>query len=384
MTVQDKIIWMESIRGRNHPLSLFRGWLDEYLPEYTALNLIQVGGTNGKGSTCQWLNFILEKEGYKVGVFTSPHLISHTERIRVNSENISFERWEMIFDKYEQLFKEKEFTMFEMDLFMAVAYFIAERIDWGIIEVGMGGRLDATTALNYKATLITNIGKDHMEYLGETLHDIAIEKSGIFKPDVPAIAYDTTFFSVMEEQALQKHTSLVVADYDLSRYDLSKLPAYQRENLTLALSALEMLHLLKPAVVQEVINSFVWEGRFMVVREDPLLIVDGAHNVPGIQALIRSLKGFHGTIYFSALKEKEVDRMIRILFEFDSDLVLVHFDSYRVCDIEGMAQRFGLPCITFEEMKYELDHTQGDSLVCGSLYFIGDVLKWVEKSRNHK
>ncbi|GJM58906.1 dihydrofolate synthase [Erysipelotrichaceae bacterium OPF54] len=363
---------------------MFRGWLDEYLPEYTALNLIQVGGTNGKGSTCQWLNFILEKEGYKVGVFTSPHLISHTERIRVNSENISFERWEMIFDKYEQLFKEKEFTMFEMDLFMAVAYFIAERIDWGIIEVGMGGRLDATTALNYKATLITNIGKDHMEYLGETLHDIAIEKSGIFKPDVPAIAYDTTCFSVMEEQALQKHTSLVVADYDLSRYDLSKLPAYQRENLTLALSALEMLHLLKPAVVQEVINSFVWEGRFMVVREDPLLIVDGAHNVPGIQALIRSLKGFHGTIYFSALKEKEVDRMIRILFEFDSDLVLVHFDSYRVCDIEGMAQRFGLPCITFEEMKYELDHTQGDSLVCGSLYFIGDVLKWVEKSRNHK
>ena len=104
MTIQDKIHWMESIRGKNHPLSQFQVWLDRYLPSYHTLKLIQVGGTNGKGSTCQWLNLILEKEGYKVGLFTSPHLVSHSERIRINGIDISEKDWEHIFDQYFSFF----------------------------------------------------------------------------------------------------------------------------------------------------------------------------------------------------------------------------------------------------------------------------------------
>ncbi len=100
MTVQEKIYWMENQRGKNHPLPVFRAWLDKALPRHRQLKLIQVGGTNGKGSTCQWLSSLLEKAGYRTGVFTSPHLISHTERIRVGRTPISLEAWETIFDRY--------------------------------------------------------------------------------------------------------------------------------------------------------------------------------------------------------------------------------------------------------------------------------------------
>lgn len=376
MTIQDKIHWMESIRGKNHPLSQFQVWLDRYLPSYHTLKLIQVGGTNGKGSTCQWLNLILEKEGYKVGLFTSPHLVSHSERIRINGIDISEKDWERIFDQYFSFFEQEHLTMFEMDLFIAIAYFLEQKIEIGIIEVGMGGRLDATTALDYIATLITNIGKDHMEYLGSTLPEIAKEKAGIFKKDTLALVYDTTYFSVMEQVAFEHGTSLLAADHDLSRYDISKLPKYQIENLVLALSALEELHLLKPAVVQDVIDTFTWEGRFTVLRENPLLIVDGAHNVPGMLALIRSLKDFHGVIYFSALKEKETQAMIELLLQLDQELVLVEFESERLCDLEQLAKRFHLKTISFEEMKNQLENTEKNALICGSLYFIGEVIGW--------
>lgn len=377
MTVQEKIYWMENQRGKNHPLPVFRAWLDKALPRHRQLKLIQVGGTNGKGSTCQWLSSLLEKAGYRTGVFTSPHLISHTERIRVGRTPISLEAWETIFDRYAAFFQENKLTMFEMDLFMAIAYFLEQDIQYGIIEVGMGGRLDATTALDYLATLITNVGMDHMEYLGNSLNAIAKEKAGIFKEGTLAIAYDTTCFAVMEEEALARRTSLLVADYDVSRFDLSKLAAYQRDNLILALSALEQLRLLKPAVIQPVIDDYQWAGRFMLLRQQPKLIVDGAHNVPGIRALVRSLPVFQGEIYFSALKEKEIDAMLQILASLEQPITLVHFDSTRLCDLDALQACYGLPCIDVTALMTRLQNTEKDTLVCGSLYFVGDVLaRW--------
>ena len=155
-------------------------WLDEYLPEHKSLKKIQVAGTNGKGSTCKWLSMFLQSEDYKTGMFTSPHLISHTERIQIDSKDISLEDWERIYDTWDTFFEEKQLTMFEMDLWMALVYFIEQNVDVAIIEVGLGGRLDATTSLDYMATLITNVGLDHQEFLGDTLEQIAYEKSGIF------------------------------------------------------------------------------------------------------------------------------------------------------------------------------------------------------------
>ncbi|WP_305204659.1 bifunctional folylpolyglutamate synthase/dihydrofolate synthase [Dubosiella newyorkensis] len=374
MVIQDKIKYIEAKRGRNHPLFMFRNWLDEKVPSHRELKLIQVGGTNGKGSTCQWLNLFLRKEGFRTGMFTSPHLVSHLERIQVDGSWIEASEWERIYDRYADFFEEEQLTMFEIDLFMAIVYFVEQKVDYGIIEVGMGGRLDATTALDYIATLITNVGMDHTEYLGTTLSQIAKEKAGIFKESTLAIAYDTTCFSVMEEEAFRKRTSLLVADYDLSNLDTSALPAYQRENLVLALSCLRQLKLLKPYSIQSVIDSFSWLGRCTVLRKDPLVLLDGAHNMPGIEALIRSLSSFEGVIYFSVLKEKESDKMIKRILKWNTNVVLVRFEEERLADLDVLHAHYRIPTIDFEDMIDRLKGAKTSTLICGSLYFVGKVL----------
>ena len=375
MNVQDKITKMESARGKNHPLAQFRKWLDEDLPAHTSLKKIQVGGTNGKGSTCQWMRSILQKEGYRVGMFTSPHLISHTERIRINEECISLTDWQRIYDQYVDLFESRHMTMFEMDLWMAIAYFIEQKVDYALIEVGMGGRLDATTSLDYLATLITNVGKDHTEFLGETLEQIAFEKAGIFQVNALAYTSEISCFSILNQEAKKKGIFLREAQYDLSRLDMSRLALYQRENLQLALSTLEGLNLLDVRVIQDVIDTFGWDGRFMKVHSNPDVIVDGAHNVPGIQALVQSACGFQGHIYFSVLKEKQAHLMIDLLKTLKCTITLVHFDSYRLYPLSELEEEYHLPVIDFEELMMVLKAPEEDCLVCGSLYFVGDVLK---------
>ena len=375
MNVQDKITKMESARGKNHPLAEFRSWLDAYLPAHKQMKKIQIGGTNGKGSTCQWMHLILQKEGYRVGMFTSPHLVIHTERIQMQGENISLDDWQRIYDQYEPLFIEKKMTMFEMDLWMAIAYFIEQKADYALIEVGMGGRLDATTALDYEATIVTNVGKDHTEFLGDTVEKIAVEKAGIFKPGSLAITSEVACFDILKEEACRKGVVLHAADYDLSNLNLSHLAAYQSSNLQLALTTLSLLGLLRFDGLDEVIASFVWNGRFMKVKENPDVIVDGAHNVPGIQALVKSAQGFHGHIYFSVLKEKDAQTMIEILESLQCPITLVHFDSYRLYDLHELEKQFGMRVIDFDQLMAVLKAPEQDCLVCGSLYFVGDVLK---------
>ena len=375
MNVQEKIQKMESARGKNHPLSMFRAWLDAYVPDYKKLKMIQIGGTNGKGSTCQWMNRILQKEGFKVGMFTSPHLVTHQERIRINERLIPLEDWERIYDRYVRLFEEKHMTMFEMDLWMALVYFVEQEVDYALIEVGMGGRLDATTALDYIAKAITNVGKDHMEFLGNTVEEIAVEKAGIFRENIPVYTSERRCFEVLKQEAVKVKTPLYLAEYDLTGLDLSSVASYQKENLRLALSILEGLKLLDSSVLPGVISSFNWDGRFMVLRKHPLLLVDGAHNMPGIQALVSSLSAFSGHIYFSVLKEKEAEDMINLLKTLKCPITLVDFDSYRLYDLTELKKRFELEIIEFEELIDLLQTTNENSLVCGSLYFVGDVLK---------
>lgn len=387
MNVQDKIKKMENKKGKNHDLVLFRKWLDEYLPEHKSLKKIQVAGTNGKGSTCKWLSMFLQSEDYKTGMFTSPHLVSHMERIQIDSKDISLEDWERIYDTWDAFFEEKQLTMFEMDLWMALVYFIEQNVDVAIIEVGLGGRLDATTSLDYMATLITNVGLDHQEFLGDTLEQIAYEKSGIFKPN--AIALTTE-----KDPACQKVMELV-ADYlnvmlgfvslsDISKtkdgYKIvyngvdyfAKIPEYQIDNMILALETLFVLgYSISSKHIQEVLDNFNWLGRFSVLREDPYVLVDGAHNVPGIKALVNEIQSFDGTIYFSVLKEKDASDMIEELKKLTKDIVLVRFDTDRLYPLEHL----GLPIIEFDELETTIKNTKENILLCGSLYFVGDVLK---------
>lgn len=385
MNVEEKIKKMENCRGKNHDLLEFRGWLSESLPEHVLLKKIQVAGTNGKGSTSIWLRDLLMKKGYKVGVFTSPHLIHHTERIRVNHTCISLQDWQRIYDQYEDIFDSHHMTMFEMDLWMSIAYFIEQKVDYCIIEAGMGGRLDATTALDYKACLITNVGLDHTEYLGDTVEQIAYEKSGIFKPGTYALTTESKpeCQKVMELVADYMKTPLCFVDCqetDVLRWNgmtfhLSP-PLYQAKNLALALETLSALNIwLEENEIQDVIDHFHWDGRFMQLRKDPLILLDGAHNVHGISALIHSLPNFKGKIYFSVLKEKDAVHMLELLKTVSLDITLVEISSSRLYPLKQL----GYPIISVDELIKQLYHTNTDCLLCGSLYFVGEVLeKWKE------
>lgn len=366
---------MENKRGRNHDLNQFRSWLHEKGIRYQNCKMIQVAGTNGKGSTSMWLQKMLQKKGYTVGLFTSPHLVDHRERIRVNDYLISQNDWIDIYIRYASFFEERAMTMFEIDLWMAVVYFVEKDVDWAIIEVGLGGQRDATTALDYQATLITNIGLDHQEYLGDTIQDVARAKAGIFKKDVPALTTERKeeCIEVFQKQARLVKTSLkIVPKSEFGNYDWNGLPTYQKENFALALSTLEILgFILTSEQLQSIIKDFQWAGRFMVLRKEPLVLLDGAHNVHGIQALIDSLQNFKGRIYFSALKEKDAPKMISMLQMLGCPITLVDFDSYRLYPLEDLE----LPIISMEQLDTIIKTTQSSILLCGSLYFVGDILK---------
>lgn len=387
MEVQDKILEMESVRGRNHDLLLFREWLDTYLPEHRYLNKIQVGGTNGKGSTSKWLTTFLKNAGFTTGMFTSPHLVSHMERIQVDQENISLADWERIYDTWYNFFKEKQMTMFEMDLWMALVYFIEKKVNVAILEVGMGGRLDATTALDYQATLITNVGMDHKEYLGDTIEQIAFEKSGIFKPNAIALTTETNPVcqKVMEQvadymdvmlgfvtmPAVQKTGAGYEFMYDGTTYCV-QVPEYQLNNMILALEALMVLgYPLTKEGIERSLKEFTWLGRFTVLKEEPLVLIDGAHNVPGITALVKSLSSFDGHIYFSVLKEKEAAEMLSILKTLVCPITLVSIESERMFPLETL----GLPIVSVDTVVEKIKTTEEKMLLCGSLYFVGEVFE---------
>lgn len=387
MNVEDKIKKMENKRGKNNDLVLFREWLDKYLPEHKNLKKIQVAGTNGKGSTCKWLSMFLHSEDYKTGMFTSPHLVSHVERIQIDSKNISLEDWERIYDAWDAFFEEKQLTMFEIDLWMALVYFIEQNVDIAIIEVGLGGRLDATTSLDYMATLITNIGLDHQEFLGDTLEQIAYEKSGIFKSNAVALTTEKNpnCQKVMELVADYLNVMLgFVSLSDITKTEegykivyngmeyFAKIPEYQIDNMILALETLSVLgYSISSKHIQKTLDDFSWLGRFSVLRKEPYVLIDGAHNVPGIKALVNALHTFDGKIYFSVLKEKDASDMIEELKKLTNDIVLVRFDTDRLYPLEHL----GLPIIEFKELEKILKNTKENILLCGSLYFVGDVLK---------
>lgn len=387
MDYKATIQYIETKKGLNHDLNQYRQWLNEQLPDHTQLPKIQVGGTNGKGSTVAWMNQLLSYQGVKTGVFTSPHLVTHRERIRIGKTMISENDWMRIYQQYEAFFEKENLTMFEIDLWMAMAYFLEQKVDIALIEVGLGGRLDATTALDYNLVMITNVGLEHCAILGDTIEQISYEKAGIFKPGYVALTTETkpNAKKVMEQVAGYMGTLLGFVEITFKETDDHQVifewqdhtyvlhpPKYQIYNLSLALEGLNYLgYTLKPDYVQSVIDHFHWAGRFTIARKDPLIILDGAHNKEGIEALVASLGHFDGHIYFSVLKDKKAKEMLNVLETLHCPITLVSMDTVRLYDL----QTLNYPIINEKQLMVELQNTKDRALVCGSLYFIGDFYK---------
>ena len=261
---------------------------------------VHVAGTNGKGSTSHMLASILQEAGYKVGLYTSPHLKDFRERIKINGQLIA-EAFVIDFvQTHQNYFKENQLSFFEMTVGMAFDYFAKQKVDIAIIEVGLGGRLDSTNIITPELSVITNIGLDHTQFLGDTLTKIAVEKGGVIKPEVPCVIGATNAETkvVFESLASQQNSALYYAeDNELCPYETDLLGSYQKENSKTALQAIEVLKsnkwsVPKNAIVQgfkNVVKNTGLQGRWQQLNDKPLTICDTAHNKEGLSYVIPQL-----------------------------------------------------------------------------------------------
>ncbi len=363
------------------------------------LPFVHIAGTNGKGSTAAFLSSILQQAGKKTGMFTSPHLIDFRERIVIKQMGGKEERIskEAVIRLGSQLL-ERDFgvtpTMFDYCLLLAVLYFKEQGCDIAVMETGLGGRLDSTNALGIpRAVLITKIGFDHMDILGSSLSEIASEKAGIIKPQVPV---------VWERQEPEAEQVFVQASQRLGAAyrsiteeeiaDIRNLPRkmqgeYQLENAALAAAGAKILmrqwrlpELLAQKAIRDGIAKAHWAGRMEVLSKDPLFLVDGAHNGHGVRAFSDSLKKLYPGKKFhflmGVLADKDYENMIEELLPLALDFQTVTPESSRALQAEELAETIAekhIPASYVPNLKRALAERLPDTAAFGSLYFIGEV-----------
>ena len=260
---------------------------------------IHVGGTNGKGSTSHMIASILQEAGYKVGLYTSPHLKNFTERIRINGNEVS-RSFVVDFIKENKNFLESQnLSFFEMTVGMAFKYFTEQKVDIAIIEVGLGGRLDSTNIITPEVSVITNIGLDHTQFLGETLPEIAFEKAGIIKENTPVVVGEkqAAVEKVFLEKANALNAEITFASDDANEsFETDLLGDYQKYNAKTAVKAIRSLigfliddNHIKKGLLNVVKNTSL-KGRWQIIDSNPKVICDTAHNKEGLSIVMKQLK----------------------------------------------------------------------------------------------
>ena len=366
------------------------------------LRSIHIAGTNGKGSTTNDIRSILQAAGYKVGSFTSPFMITHLDRIRINNQDIREEAFLGITNRYYDSWMEWDLSMFEIDMCIAVFYYLEEQVDFCVFETGLGGRKDATNILQPLVSVITNIGMDHMEFLGDTLEKIAKEKAGIVKEGIDLITAEDKECCL---QVFQKHTASAHAqcikageisniqetadglsfDYgnvkDVALYGKAR---YQCRNAALAIEVCLYLQRQGHIRLTEVqlrtgLHQAVWIGRFETISKEPLIILDGAHNADGIHALCETLKQMEDVqVLFSVLKDKNFEAMLQELETVCGEILVVPFYNERALDVRLLEGRKHIHLM--ESYERAIPHALQKVkplVITGSLYFISDVRKYL-------
>lgn len=362
-----------------------------------SLKIIHIAGTNGKGSTTNYIRSILEQEGYKVGTFTSPHLIKHHDRFRVNGHFISDEKLLELINRSYPYWNQYDITMFEIDVLIATWYFIDEQVDYAIYEVGMGGTFDATNIVTPLASVITNISLDHTGYLGDTVEKIAVEKAGIIKDTGIVVTGEKkesvlTIFKTKAKREIYEVKELDILGhtnrhlkmgYRGNVINLLSYASYQAKNAALAfevchqLNKQNLIQISKESIIKG-LSSTQWAGRFEVMSQTPLVIVDGAHNEEGMHQLVMSLQGLPRPIVsvFSALKDKDTFHMMEQLVSISDEVIVTEFNYPRAQSAELLKN--GFDCLVEKDFKKAVQlglEKVGTGTLCitGSLYFISDV-----------
>lgn len=376
------------------------------------INGIHVVGTNGKGSTLNYMRSALNANGYTVGTFTSPYIEVFNERIAVDGKPISDEaiaELATIVRPVSELMEEEtpfgKATEFEIITVMMFVYFgEMHPVDFVIVEAGLGATYDSTNVFNPVMTLLTSIGLDHTEILGDTLIDITRDKAGVIKAGVPLvynIADDHSREHVQgvltekNAKGVEMHRDIIVFHrddefdfkygvYDFENIQLKMIGAHQRENASLAMAALLELKergkvILDLNKMVDAIEETSWSGRIEVLQESPLIIADGAHNNEAVDALVSAMKENYGdkriTVLFSAVKGKPIGPMVDKLNEIADEFKVTEFEFFKARPADEIYEAVSHPRKEkISDYKTFIREFDGEMLlVTGSLYFISDI-----------
>jgi len=356
------------------------------------LKCIHVAGTNGKGSTSHMLSSVLQEAGYNVGLYTSPHLKDFRERIKINGREISEDFVCGFIAKHKSFFEANDMSFFEMSVGLAFDYFAAKKVDIAIIEVGLGGRLDATNIITPLVSVITNIGLDHTQFLGNTLEAIAGEKAGIIKPDVPVVIGEYTEETklVFLAKAEKKNAPIYFASDLIDEIYLSDLVGdYQFHNKKTVQQTISILNnetdfkisieQLKEGLLHVVKNTGL-QGRWQQLGENPKIICDTAHNKHGLEVVMNQLKNeafekLH--IVFGVVNDKDLDSILP-LFPKEAQYYFCHPNSSRALPAEILqseakkhdliGEKYDSVAIAFAEAKKNA--SENDFIYVGGSTFV--------------
>lgn len=362
------------------------------------LKTIHIAGTNGKGSTSHLIAATLQAAGYKTGLYTSPHLVDFRERIRVNGEMIDKD-FVVQFVAQNQAFMEQiRPSFFEAVTALCFAYFAAQKVDYAVIETGLGGRLDSTNVLRPLLSVITNIGLDHTEFLGSTLPQIAFEKAGIIKPKTPVVIGETNPETqpVFEQKAASLLSPIVFADQQAPVLLPCQLKGlYQQKNIQTAGVALQELRKIGVAVPDSALTQGFasvcdltgLRGRWETLQLRPLVICDTGHNSHGITYVAQQLKQMQGQyetlrIVFGMVSDKDVEVVLRLLPR-NAVYYFTQAQTHRAiaaADLLQMGQNAGLQGRAFDSVELAVaqalqeSHPQDLLFMGGSNYVVGEIL----------
>ncbi|MDT8380313.1 MAG: folylpolyglutamate synthase/dihydrofolate synthase family protein [Desulfotignum sp.] len=380
---------------------------------------VHVAGTNGKGSTATYMASILQAAGFKTGIYTSPHLVKFNERICINGQEISDAD---VVDAYEAVnaadIGERNATFFEIATAMAFYHFARENVDWAVIETGMGGRFDATNIIEPSVGVITNLSIEHTQYLGTTIQALAMEKGGIIKSGIPLVTsvHQPSGIRILKQIAREKNAPLYQYKHDFFvRKNPGKptviyrglnlriseiappLPGdHQKENLGMALAACELIfdkykesdsrYQLTPDLVRLGLAGTRWPGRLEVIQQNPLVILDGAHNLKASQVLARylstTLAGRKLTLVIGILDDKPYEAMLRHLLPVACRVIITRAKIDRSLPTQVLAAAakkiFKGPVQVIETVSEAVSHAISSSsekdavCIAGSLYVAGE------------
>ena len=393
---------------------------------------IHVAGTNGKGSVSHMLASVLMQAGYKVGLYTSPHLVDFRERIRINGQMIPQQRVSDFVEQHRDFMQSLQLSFFEMTVGLAFDYFATEQVDVAVVEVGMGGRLDSTNVITPDLCVITNIGFDHTQFLGDTLPKIASEKAGIIKPHVPVVIGEThpETRPVFEQRAAELQAPIYFADdnYRISPIHKQVPPAdsltfplldfsvttlnsqftcpltgsYQLKNLATLFQALALLPSVGYTITEQhihdgiarVIEDTGLHGRWEKIDEQPLTICETAHNADGVSAMLEKLSEIpyrHLHLIYGCVNDKDFRKILRMLPQERTTYYYTQPSVPRALPVGQLveaAQKLGMPGQDFPHVSEAItaarqaaDPSHDLVLVTGSIFLVADAVAYYQCDR---